>query len=321
MRDDMATEMHTPKQTTQRGSICVLHNPRSGKQEAGASSGDVSTAFERHGLTPDIVELDPDVSLTDTVRKVADKGYDTIVAAGGDGTICGVTEALEDTDCQLGILPRGTFNYFARSLDIPQDLEGAVEVIAKGHARPLRLATLNDRVFLNNANFGLYPHILRSREEIYDYWGRSRAAAYWSALKVLFRWPRPLKVEIKTDGQDRTLRTPLIFVFNNAFQLREMGLEGAGCIEDGKLALMIAPDCGRLGMIRSSLAVLTGQARRKEHFDIICSDRFELRALRGKRLLVARDGERTHMDGPFRLQLVDAPLDVIVPDHFTDTIR
>lgn len=318
---DMSNELQEPEQSTQRGTICVLHNPRSGKQEAGASSEDLKNAFARHGLSPDIVELNPDVSLTDTVRKVVDKGYDTIVAAGGDGTICGVTEALKDTQCQLGILPRGTFNYFARSLDIPQDLEGAVEVIARGHARPLRLATLNDRVFLNNANFGLYPHILRSREEIYAYWGRSRAAAYWSALKVLFRWPRPLKVEITTEGQSTILRTPLIFVFNNAFQLREMGLEGANCIEDGKLALMIAPDCGRLGMIRSSLAVLTGQARRNEHFDIICSDSFELRALRGKRLLVARDGERTHMEGPFRLRLADAPLDVIVPDHFTETVR
>ena len=321
MRDDMSTQLQEPEQTTQRGSICVLHNPRSGRQEAGASSEDLKTAFERHGLSPDIVELDPDGSLPDIVRNMADKGYDTIVAAGGDGTICGVTEALKDTGCQLGILPRGTFNYFARSLHIPQELDGAVEVIARGRARPLRLATLNDRVFLNNANFGLYPHILRSREEIYDYWGRSRAAAYWSALKVLFRWPRPLKIEIRNDGQSTILRTPLIFVFNNAFQLREMGMEGADCIEDGKLALMIAPDCGRLGMIRSSLAVLTGQARRKEHFDIICSDNFELHALRGKRLLVARDGERTRMEGPFRLRLADAPLNVIVPHTFTETVR
>ncbi|MGR3805854.1 diacylglycerol/lipid kinase family protein [Marinibacterium profundimaris] len=317
----MSTQFQEPEQTTQGDGICVLHNPRSGKQEADATSEDLSTAFARHGLSPDIVELNPDVSLTETVRKVADKGYGTIVAAGGDGTICGVTEALKDTKCRLGILPRGTFNYFARSLDIPQELDGAVEVIAKGHARPLRIATLNDRVFLNNANFGLYPHILRSREEIYDYWGRSRAAAYWSALKVLFRWPRPLKIEISNDGQSTVLRTPLIFVFNNAFQLREMGMEGANCIEDGKLALMIAPDCGRLGMIRSSLAVLTGQASRKRDFDIICSDSFELRARRGKRLLVARDGERTHMDGPFRLQLADTPLEVLVPHKFTETVR
>lgn len=313
----------TKQQTspTRQTNLCILHNPQSGKQEAGASSEDLSRLFEQHGLSPDIVKLDPENDLAATVKQAVDKGYDTIVAAGGDGTICGVTQALVGTSCRMGILPCGTFNYFARSLGIPQDLDGAVKVIADGHARPLRVAMLNDRVFLNNANFGLYPHILRSREEIYDYWGRSRAAAYWSAIKVLFRWPRPLQMQITANGQTTTVRTPLAFVFNNAYQLREMGMEGAECIEDGKLALMLAPDCGRWGMILSSLAVLTGQATRKRHFDLICSDDIELRSTKGKRLLVARDGERSRMKGPFRLTLSDADLDVIVPADFGDAVR
>ena len=301
-------------------SLCILHNPRSGKKEAGATSRHLSAAFQTYGLCPHIVELDPRKDLSDTVQQVVADGYGTIIAAGGDGTICGVAQALKGTGCAMGILPRGTFNYFARSLGIPEDLGGAVEVIAEGHARPLRVAMLNDRVFLNNANFGLYPQILRSREEIYDFWGRSRAAAYWSALKVLFQWPRPLELDILAEGQRSTVRTPLVFVFNNAFQLRQMGMDGADCIREGQLALMIAPDCGRWGMMRSALAVLFGRAIRGRDFQLMCSDSFELHGRR-KKLLVARDGERARMRGPFHLHLSDDALQVVVPRDFGDATR
>ena len=301
-------------------SICILHNPHSGKKEAAGGAQALKDAFAKHGLAPKITELDPKRDLTSALQEVVAEGHDTIVAAGGDGTICGVAQALKGSSCAMGILPRGTFNYFARSLGIPEDLEGAVEVIAHGHKRDLRVAMLNDRVFLNNANFGLYPQILRSREEVYDFWGRSRVAAYWSALKVLFRWPRPLELDIVADGQRTTVRTPLVFVFNNAFQLRQMGMEGAECIGDGQLALMIAPDYGRWGMVRSSLAVLLGRASRDRDFHLMCSDSFELHGRR-KRLLVARDGERARMKGPFRLHLSEDALQVIVPTDFGDATR
>ncbi|WP_158969571.1 diacylglycerol/lipid kinase family protein [Chachezhania sediminis] len=301
-------------------SMCVLCNPQSGKKDARSACDGLARMFEARGLSPDMVELDPDIDLSATVREVVGKGYDTVVAAGGDGTICGVAQALKGTKTRMGILPCGTFNYFARSLGIPQDVEEAAEIIAAGHTHALRVAMLNDKVFLNNANFGLYPHILRSREEIYQFWGRSRAAAYWSAIKVLFRWPRPLEMEIIANGQPASVRTPLVFAINNAFQLNEMGLDGVDCIEDGKMVLMIAPNCGRLGMIRSALAVLTGKAERDRDFHMICGDDIELRA-GGKKLLVARDGERTRMPGPFRLTLSREPLDVIVPGDFGNTVR
>lgn len=306
--------------TERQSSLCILHNSRSGKKDAGDTSRDLTNAFQAYGLSPHIVELDPAKDLSETVRRVVAEGYDTIVAAGGDGTICGVAQALKGTGCNMGILPRGTFNYFARSLGVPEDLDGAVEVIAKGHIRALRVAMLNDQVFLNNANFGLYPQILRSREEIYDFWGRSRAAAYWSALKVLFQWPRPLELDILADGERTTVRTPLVFVFNNAFQLHQMGMDGAECIREGQLALMIAPDCGRWGMMRSALAVLFGRATRGRDFQLLCSDSFELHGRR-KKLLVARDGERARMKGPFHLHLSDDALQVVVPQHFGDATR
>lgn len=306
--------------TTSLSKFCVLLNGRSGKKEAGPSERDVQAAFSRVGLSPQIEVLDPSKPLEETVRTLVDSGHRTVVAAGGDGTISGVAQALSGTQATMGILPRGTFNYFARSLGIPQDLDDAVDVIAGGHTRSLRLALLNDTVFLNNANFGLYPQILRSREDIYNFWGRSRAAAYWSALKVLFRWPKPLVVSIRTQDKTKDVRTPMIFVLNNAFQLKHMGMEGAQCIEDGQMAMLIAPDQGRFGMLRSAAAMLLGRASRHRDFHLVCSEDFEISTSRRK-LLVARDGERCMMSGPFRLSLSHDPLPIIVPFGSGETTR
>lgn len=306
--------------TDRSSQICVLLNDTSGKKEAGPTAEEMQSVFERFSLSPRVVHLDPSRSFRDSVSSLTADGHRTIIAAGGDGTISGVAQALLGTSCRFGILPRGTFNYFARSLDIPQDLETAVKVIAQGHVRSLRVAMLNDTVFLNNANFGLYPQVLRSREDIYNFWGRSRAAAYWSALKVLFQWPRPLILTITTNGTSQTYRTPMIFVLNNAFQLRQMGMDGVDCIQNGKLAMLIAPDQGRLGMLRSAAAMLMGRAAKHRDFHLVCSDTFEVSSRR-KKLLVACDGERRRMAGPFRLGLSEKTLDIIVPPNAKDGAR
>ena len=53
------------------------------------------------------------------VRKALDKSRDTIVAAGGDGTVSAVAGQLAGTNKIMGVLPFGTLNHFAKDLGIP----------------------------------------------------------------------------------------------------------------------------------------------------------------------------------------------------------
>ncbi|HEX6122987.1 MAG TPA: diacylglycerol kinase family protein, partial [Ktedonobacterales bacterium] len=63
-----------------------------------------------------------------------DAGYSAAIAAGGDGTVGTVVSHLVGSGLALGILPLGTANDVARSLDIPLDLDGACQIIAQGAA-------------------------------------------------------------------------------------------------------------------------------------------------------------------------------------------
>ena len=291
----------------------VVLNPRSGH---GGGRGDVETevarACEAAGLRVEIARTGRATSPEDAARDGVERGFERIVAAGGDGTICAVASVLAGTDRVMGVLPMGTFNYFARSLGVPQELEGAVEVLRAGVPRPVSIARVNGEAFLNNASLGAYAAILETREDVYRRWGRSRPAAYWSVVKTLATLRKPLRLTIEIGGETVARRTPLVFAVANAFQLDQMGLPGRECVEAGGLALFVAPDGGRWGLMRRAAALALGLAGPGRDYELICGAPIRIASRRPRRL-VARDGERSRMSGPFEFTVEPGALRVLAP--------
>ncbi|WP_324752496.1 diacylglycerol/lipid kinase family protein [Roseovarius sp. Pro17] len=302
-----ATE-HTSKRT------CVLLNGGSGKTDAEQIAVVIRSALSAIARNYEVWVLDRDDDIASSARSALQEGFEIIVAAGGDGTIAAVASALRGRDASLGIIPLGTFNYFARSLDVPIDIASAVQLLGSGARRPMRVGDVNGRIFLNNASLGAYPTILRTREQTYRRWGRSRLAAYWSVLVTLATLRRPLKLTIEANGGRISRRTPLAFAVNNAFQLDQMGLEGREHIAEGRLALFIAPDTGRWGMLRNALALAMGRAQHDVDFDMITADSIRIETRR-RSCDVAFDGERERIRAPLELKVVEDALTVIVPPN------
>ncbi|PVA09609.1 hypothetical protein DC366_13035 [Pelagivirga sediminicola] len=307
------------KDSQGRAAMCILLNEGSGKRETSAR-GRIGAALQAHGVTADIRVLAKGPDIVPAARRAVKEGYETIVAAGGDGTISAVASVLRGTDRVMGILPMGTFNYFARSLDIPDDIEGAAQLLAEGTQRPVRIATINERSFLNNASLGAYPAILKTREDVYRRWGRSRIAAYWSVLVTLVTLRRPLHLRIEADGQTVERRTPLVFAVNNAFQLDQIGLQGRQDIAEGRLALFVAPDSGRWGMLRHALSLAMGKAQNEVNFDLITGSTIRIEARHSPRD-IACDGERARMKAPYILGVDEEALSVIVPQSRKEGTR
>ncbi|RVV98373.1 diacylglycerol kinase [Mesobaculum littorinae] len=303
--------------------IHIVLNPGSGKQGDPALDDKIHAFAEAHGDRVTIHELASDTGPDDAARKALKAGADIVVAAGGDGTIAGVASALHGAgsgdrggdgsaaDVRLGILPMGTFNYFARGLDIPLDIDAALALLLTGEARPVAVAEVNGKLFLNNASLGIYPAILARRENVYKRWGRSRLAAYWSVLLTLAGFKRARTVEVTIDGKRRRRRTPLIFVAHSAYQLEQFGLDGAEMIRRGNFAVFLAPDVGRWGLLKHAVMLLGRNMTRHRNFELIEGREIEV-AGHGTRL-VARDGERERMHAPIRFTRCDDALQVILP--------
>ena len=147
-------------------------------QEAGV---DFSLAISEHAGEPEAL----------ATRAVQD-GFDTIIVAGGDGTI---GEVLNGVACSgsaesnfpatLGILPMGSANDLAFALGIPLDLSAAARVIAAGKSRLVDASQCNDRFFINNSGIALEPYVTTKQEKIRWIRGIARylVAAVWAIME------------------------------------------------------------------------------------------------------------------------------------------
>lgn len=306
------TETPTPQRR-----ICVICNENSGRNSREAAA--IHTAMEVLGPGAVLRQV-KGRDLDDAAREAAGQDFDAIIAAGGDGTIMTVAGTLLDSGQRFGVLPFGTFNYFARGLGIPEDPKGAAEVILGGVTRRVALAEVNGQVFLNNISLGIYPAILRAREDVYARWGRRRLAAHWSAAKTFMRFQRPLFLTLRGDGEERRVRTPLLFVARSAYQLESFGLSGADCVAEGRFAVFVAPDTGRVGMFQKAFRLVSKSMAEGRDFELLCAGEVTI-ATRSRHLTVACDGEKIRMRTPLRLRIHPDALEVFAPPAADEASR
>ena len=298
---------------SQADRICVISNKGSGRSSREADAVDAAMAVLGDRAMLWRVE---GRDLDDAGAQAVAEGFGAIVAAGGDGTIMSVAGAVagaaQGAGRRFGVVPLGTFNYFARGLGIPEDPAGAAQVILDGHARPVSLGEVNGRLFLNNVSLGVYPAILRNREEVYRRWGRRRIAAHWSVAKTVLSLGRPLYLSLTTDGEASRVVTPLLFVARSAFQLEHFGLDGADCVAAGRMAVFVAPDTGRAGLFATAFRLVRGSTQAGRDFALACADEVTI-AARSRHLTVACDGEKMRMRTPLRLRIHPDALEVFAP--------
>jgi diacylglycerol kinase (ATP) len=100
--------------------------------------------------------------LPEAVQEVLGDGYEFLILGGGDGTVSSVVDFLADRGTLLGLLPLGTANDFARTLDIPEDIEEACKLIANGKVVDIDLGLAGDNFYVNVASVGLSVEATRA---------------------------------------------------------------------------------------------------------------------------------------------------------------
>ncbi|HBS49771.1 MAG TPA: diacylglycerol kinase [Rhodobacteraceae bacterium] len=299
---------------------CVILNEGAGDQACLSARLDMlESTMSQHGLRADfrVLSGNKNVDPGTVAQEAVQDGYTELVAAGGDGTVAAVAGVAWRSGTSLGVLPMGTFNFFARSLGIPEEMGEAMTVLARGQTRQVELGLMNDLVFLNNASIGLYPAILEQREGIYDRWGRSRLAAYGSVPGVLLGRHRIMRLDIQSDGESHRRRTALAFVCNSAFQLRQYGIEAEDEIAAGKFALLTSRRGDRRDLLRAAWRLARGKPRKTEDFDLIFGREIVI-DLGCDRCTTALDGEKREAEPTLRFTKAPGGLAVIVPEAGSD---
>lgn len=294
--------------------MTIILNPASGPQSQGTQQQQLQELLRKNGLQADIQTCGDGNNIESIIRKAIENGNKRIVAGGGDGTINAVAGELAGSDLELGVLPLGTFNHFAKDLGIPLDLEEAVKNLATGRVKKIDAAEVNGRLFINNSSLGLYPSIVKHREQQQERLGRSKGLALvWATFAMLGRYPQ-LHVKLEVDGKKIDRKTPLVFIGNNDYQLQGFSIGERTAMDRGRLCIYVPHRVGRLRLFWLTMTALFGSVKDADDFDALQAREVTIETRR-KRVHVAVDGEVARMEAPLRYRIRPKALNVVVPEE------
>lgn len=314
-----ATTARPPAPIDRAAPLQFVINAASGQHERATIGKVIEEALRLSGNTGELLFAHPDqlANIAQQATATALSQRSAVVAVGGDGTINTVAQAAHAQGCAMGVLPLGTFNYFARTHGIPADATQALQILLTCAPVPVQVGLINEQVFLVNASLGLYPEMLQNREAFKARFGRNRLVAFGSAVLTMLGAHRILRLRIERGAGNRDINTSTLFIGNNRLQLEQVGLAQASALDQGCLAAVTLRPIGGLSMLwllmRGSFGKL-GEADTVESFEF---HRMVVRprlGWEGRRVKVAFDGEVNWMRAPLEFKVSATPLYLIKPE-------
>lgn len=238
---------------------------------------------------------------------------DCVVVGGGDGSLNAAAPALMETHLPLGVLPLGTANDLARTLNIPTDPTQACDIIQDGILHRIDLGCVNGHYFFNVAHIGLGVEVkqllspeLKRRLGIFSY-------AY--SLFRAFRSFRPFHADIVCDQRGLRVRSIQIAIGNGRHYGGGMTVAPTASIDNRRFSLYSIEPLKLWELIRLVPALHAGRFKDHHPVDIAQGKHIEIRTRRT--MLVTADGEAvTHTPASF--SIVPGAVNVFVPSRYFD---
>lgn len=227
----------------------LLVNPNSG---AGLEPS-LRTAFEA-ALAPSGGLLMVTGSASEAARFVAsapEQGFERIIVSGGDDSVRDLLPALLESGCDLGIVPRGTFNNLALALDLPVEPLEALKVALLGRPRPLDLGRVAGLYFTESAGVGYLAEAWSRAPQPEPTGFRRWVGGFLAASSALLDY-RPLTLSVETDGAPaETVVTWDLTLANSRLFANNIAIAPGATLEDGLLDLTIWPPATPLEFLAS----------------------------------------------------------------------
>jgi diacylglycerol kinase (ATP) len=303
--------MTTPLVSTKSGKYETLGRAQllflANEQARGGADAAHQAADRLRELGLDVVTAEP--RNADEANAIIREHRDEIsgvIIGGGDGTVSGALPAVLELQLPLGILPMGTANDFARTLDIPDDVPSACETIARGRTRAVDVADVNGHYFVNNAAIGLPCEM--AGETSRDAKKVLGALASLALLPRVARYARPFRARLIYDGRVESSTTNAILVgngrYDGGFPVKYVD------VDDGLLSVAMSTTRNAYELLRTVFAAWRNSANRGER--VTRFDTRELRVETGTARRICADGDIVSST-PAKFTIRPAALTVFVP--------
>lgn len=218
--------------------VLLVYNPSAGNGMFKNNLDKIISKFQAKGMLVQPVRIDENIQINDIIKN-SKLSYKKIIAAGGDGTINSVVNALiaNDKDIPLAVFPAGTANDFAHYFGIPTDINGMIDIALEDNYVTADVGEYNDRYFVNVAAIGSVIDVSQKTEtSVKNVLGIM--AYYLKALTELHSL-KPVKVDIRTPDMKLSEEIFFMVVLNgsSAGGFRKLGIHSS--INDGVLDVII----------------------------------------------------------------------------------
>jgi diacylglycerol kinase family enzyme len=283
----------------------LIMNPKSGGGKA--EKFHLAEECRARGIEPVVLQLGDD--MVQLAEDAIARGADVIGMAGGDGSQALVATVASRHDIPHVVVPAGTRNHLALDLGLDRnDVVGALDAFADGVERRVDLATVNGRVFVNNASLGLYAKIVQSPE----YRDAKQKTVAAMLPDLLGPDAEPLDLQfVGPDGEAHPTAV-MILVSNGPYQLDELG--GFGTrerMDDGHLGVVAVRIAGAGDATKFIALEQARQVRRFSGWLEWTTPTFRIDS--GAPVEIGIDGEAMTMDPPLLFETNPGALRIRVP--------
>lgn len=263
--------------------ILLVVNPVSGGTDKTELIDTVSAEAKSRGMLLEIYETSCDNNEQEIMDLVRKNPPDRVLVAGGDGTIQLMSKIFRGSDTPIGILPAGSANGFAVSLDIPDTLEGQLSIALGDNLVEIDILEINGHICIHLADMGVNAELIKNYEQ-----GKIRGKLGYAlqSIQSLISADFPYTFSVEANGEQYEQTGIMMAIANaNKFGTGAM-INPHGKINDGKFEVIIFKNFDLDGIIKTLNGQLTPDM---EFVDIISTDHVIVTTTTGVPLQV--DGE------------------------------
>ena len=290
--------------------IRFIYNPKSGKIGKNRRLAPLLREFVAASRgNAELVATERPGHATVLAAEAAERGYDRVIAVGGDGTLNETAQALLHSSTALGLIPCGSGNGLARHLHLPLQAEAALRLAVSDDAavRVIDTGSANGKPFFNVMGLGLEADVAWRFNHLKSRGLATYVKAAWSAFSA--RVPEVCTV---TDGHHREKVNVFFLCVANSDQWGNNARIAPGAqVDDGKLDLVAVAPRGWLGAAGLATRLFTGSVLRAPGVRHWRGGRFQIERVRPG--IIHTDGETHELGTTIEIVVVPSSLRVLVP--------
>lgn len=237
----------------------VIVNPVAGRGKSYARWDLLKRELLDHKLYVDEFITKARGMATDLARYIQKAGYTRLMVAGGDGTLHEVINGLDlPANLEIGILPTGTGNDFARAVGLAYEKKLALRLMNEGRTRLIDLGEVNQRKFVNIAGVGFDAQVAHEVNSGFKF--VSGTAAYLMALVKVMLTYQSLPIDIYINDDIKKTEEILFFTVANAPYIGGgMKIVPQAVIDDGLFHICLAQKVSRLEIFKTLPKIYHGK--------------------------------------------------------------